>query len=387
MKIVKKIGAKANMFLRSSKVINSIYYYIGTLILNILKLFVRTQENLILFVSFGGKYYNDSPKAIYEAMIKDQRFKNCEFVWAFKNPKNIDIPGNAKLIKNGTLEYFLISLKARVWISNAPIERRLNYKDKNTYFLCTWHGTPIKKLGEEISNLYERTQYDAISVQGEFDVKIFERAFNMQEGNLVRSGLPRNDILSSADRTKQVEIKGKFNIPHEKKVILYCPTYRDWQDNFMSKIVDFKKWKDFLGDNYVVLYRAHSKVVKSDNIIANSDFVYDMSNYHDLNDLMIASDILVSDYSSTFFDYSILDKPMYCYAYDYDEYASKRGIYFDIRKELPGGSISEDELLDLIRNKPYEEVMQTVRAFRGKFVEYYGNGSIKLLDEIHKKIH
>lgn len=375
-----------NEIIKSSNFINKIYYYIGSIVIKFIKLFVKTQDDLILFISFGGKQYNDSPKAIYETMLKDPRFKNCDFVWAVRNPHKFNIPGKAKIIRIDTVRYFLTSLKARVWISNSPIERRLNYRGKNTFYFCTWHGTPIKKLGHEISSVYARSKYDVICAQGKFDVKVFEQAFNIKKENILLCGLPRNDVLATAKKDDQINFKRILNIPSYKKVILYCPTYRDWKDNYMSDGVNFTKWKQVLGESYIVLFRAHSKVVDEININEVSDFVFDVSDYHDLNDLMIASDILITDYSSISFDYSILEKPILLYTYDYEEYALKRGVYFDIREELPGGSISEDELLNLILNMPYKKAIQMVKAFKDKYVEYYGEATSKSLDVIHTNI-
>jgi CDP-glycerol glycerophosphotransferase len=138
---------------------------------------------------------------------------------------------------------------------------------------------------------------------------------------------------------------------------------------------------------YIVLLRAHYEVAEVLNVNVDNGFVYDVSNYPELNDLMVASDILISDYSSIFFDYSILDRPMLCYAYDYQKYIDRRGLYFDIREELPGGTIKENELLELIKNLPYENVMKFVRKFRSTYVQSYGNGTKVSLDTIYKNIN
>lgn len=364
---------------------NSLYYIVGSIIINIVKKFIKTNDNLILFVSYGGKQYSDSPKVIYEAMIEDERFNDYDLVWAFSNT-NIKIPGNAKIIKIDTIEYFLTSLKARVWISNVPMERRLKYTGKNTFYFNTWHGTPIKKLGNEVSKVYGRSRYDVLCAQSELDVFIWQKAFNIKRENIKTIGLPRNDILVKSNIIDKIEIRKKLGIPLDKKVILYCPTFRDWKDNYMNDVVNFEKWEKVLGKSYLVLFRAHSMVLESHNINESSDFVYDVSDYHDVNDLMIASDMLVSDYSSIFFDYSILEKPMYCFTYDYEEYSKKRGVYFDIRNEIPGGSITEDELLNLIKGMPFDEVVSLVKEFKNKYIDWYGNATSKSLDIIYNQL-
>lgn len=376
--------------LKKNSLLYKIYYYIGTLIVNIIKLFIKTDNKLILFVSYGGKQYSDSPKVIYEAMCQDPRFKNFDFVWAFQNPSAFDVPGRAKVIKIDTLKYFIISLKARCWITNVVVERTLNYSGKNTFYFCTWHGTPIKTLGSDIKikTFYNhfRYKFDILLAQGPYDVEIFKRAFKLTEENIKLFGLPRNDFLMLATDKEQMKIKVKLGIPREKKVILYAPTYRDNHGYVMDKVLNFKKWYEILGDDYVILFRAHSAVNKLININLNFDFIYDVTNYPDLNELMIVSDMLISDYSSIFFDYSILGKPMFCYAYDYEEYNASRGLYFDIRKELLGGSLSEDELLYLIKNIDTKEAIEKTVRFRDKFISEYGNATRKSIDFIYKKL-
>jgi len=376
--------------MKSSTIINKTYFYLGSFLIRFISMFIRTQDNLILFVSFGGKQYNDSPKAIYEQMIIDPRFKRYEFVWAFKNPNETNVPGKAKKIKIDTITYFLTTLKARVWISNSPVERRLNYKGKNTYYFCTWHGTPIKKIGEDIAIsspiIYEKCKYDVLTAQGSFDEKVFGEAFNIVKDNIKLIGLPRNDALLNVKTNEIYNIKNKLNITLNKKVILYCPTYRDWEESFMNINVNFQKWQEVLGEEYLVLFRTHARVPNEIYTKVNSKFVYNVSDYHDLNDLMIASDLLITDYSSLSIDYAILEKPILCYTYDYEKYNKERGMYFDIREYLQGGTITEDKLLELIKNISVKENTRKVKAFKKKFVEVSGNSTKQALNIIYKNI-
>ena len=111
-----------------------------------------------------------------------------------------------------------------------------------------------------------------------------------------------------------------------------------------------------------------------------------MSSYPQLEDLMIVSDILISDYSSIFFDYSIMEKPMFCYAYDYDKYNIERGLYFDIRKELKSTE-DEDQLISMIKTLNKEEMVEKTRRFKEKFVDKYGNATQSALDIIYEAIN
>ena len=330
-------------------------------------------------------------------MINDSRFGEYTFVWAFNKPEKLEIARGRK-IKIDTFEYYVMALKARCWITNSTIERGLNFKGKNTFYFNTWHGTPIKKMGSDIDSSnksfkskVKEWEVDRMTAQGNFEADIFSRVFNINREKFIPIGLPRNDVLHNYTDDMKPKILSKLGINEDKKVILYAPTFREYdRDTQMNCIIDipidFNKWKSKLGTEYIILFRAHYEVAKKLDIDKYRDFVIDVSNYPVLNDLMIVSDMLISDYSSIFFDYSILNKPMISFTYDYEKYSKNRGMYFDIRKQLLGGSISEDELIDIIKDLPVEECLEKVKLFREQYVEFYGSATEKSLDIIIENI-
>lgn len=210
------------------------YFYILNFIINFLKLFVKKDDKLILFNSFGGRKYDDSPKEIFENMVSDFRFEDYKFVWAFDNPEKFDVK-NAKKIKTDSLVYFITALKARCWITNSSVERGLNFKQKHTYYFNTWHGTPIKKMGTDISTVNtsfrskKNQLVDNMTAQGDYEAQIFSNVFNVAKEKFLLCGLPRNDILSKYDLEDKEKIKRKLGIPLNKKVILYAPTFREYK--------------------------------------------------------------------------------------------------------------------------------------------------------------
>ena len=136
----------------------------------------------------------------------------------------------------------------------------------------------------------------------------------------------------------------------------------------------------------MVFFRAHPVFACKVDLNKTSEFVVDMSSYPNNNDLMIASDILISDYSGILTEFGIQEKPMFCYAYDYDDYVKTRGLYFDVREDLPGGYMNEDELLDYIKNGDTEEIMNKVAVFRSKYIQTYGHSTDTCLDIIYNNI-
>ena len=189
-----------------------------------------------------------------------------------------------------------------------------------------------------------------------------------------RCGMPRNEELWLADDEKKTLMREKLGLPVDKKVILYAPTWRESTDGGKSyeikPPIHFDVWKKELGSEYIVLFRAHHQTTKVLGV-KYDDFVRDASDYPAVNDLMIASDMLITDYSAIAFDYAVLCKPIFCYAYDYETYLAERGTYFDIDDRYPNKSCrTEDELLSRIKSIDYELECSNTRRFRDEFIQY-----------------
>lgn len=368
--------------IKYSKILYALYYNVMNSVINSMKLFVKTDERLILFNSFAGRKFDDSPFALFEEIKKDERFKDYKLVWVFHNPDQFEVKGAEKM-KTDTPEYFKTCLKAKVWITNSSFERGLHFKNKNTFYFNTWHGTPIKKMGQDIANNQSfgekgKNSTDIMTAQSDFEVDVFSRMFGIPKEHFLTCGLPRNDILASYDEALRKHIRDKIGIKEKQKVILYCPTFREFEKDNNHNVVlkppiNLDKWEKELGDEYVLLFRAHYEVSKAMEIKEN-DFVKDMTSYQSLNELMIASDVLISDYSSVFFDYSIMDKPMLHFTYDYDKFASLRGMYFDIRNYL-NGSDNEEDIIHLLNSINIDKEVERTRQFRNQYVQYFGHAS------------
>lgn len=373
---------------KNNRIIYKTYYYFMSSILKIIRLFVETDNKLILFVSYGGRHFNDSPKCIYEAMLIDPRFKDYKLVWAFLEPELVDI--NTPKIRIDSWSYFKTALKARCWVTNVVIERGLNFKGKNTFYFHTTHTTLPKKMGyDDKSGSFSLPcgfKYDCSCAQSEMEKQMQQSMFRLNADKILVSGYPKNDILCNyTDKIRQ-SIRRKFGVTADRKLILYAPTYRDISFGAMRCPIDFKKWEETLGHDYAVLFRAHPVVANETKIDSSTGFVFDVSSYPDNMELMIASDILISDYSGIFFEYGVQDKPMYCFAYDYEQYIKVRELYFDIRDLIPGGHLSEVDLLDYIKRSTFEDVRYQIEVFRNLYVAEYGHATEKCLDTIYENI-
>lgn len=354
-----------------------VYRLCGSLIIRFVGIFVKTDPQLVIFMSLMGTKYNDSPRSIYEYMKANEKYKEYKMIWAFSKPELFpDIPS----VKIDTPSFFISALKAGYWISNTQFERGLTYKKKKTKYMYTMHGTAIKLSGNDCPGRkdFDFRTVDYLCVQSDFDKYVFERAFRAKNNCFLESGRPCNDVLWHVDKKQKEQMQKKLNLPLDKKVILYAPTWRDSNNGGRSydikPPIDLKEWEKRLSNNYIILFRAHHITTKIMNVQFN-DFIRNYSEYPEINDLYIVSDILITDYSSVMVDFAILERPILCFAYDYDEYLKERGTYFDLDEELPNKSCrTQEELLNMIENIDFDEQKEKSKRFKGKYDQYGGNG-------------
>lgn len=373
-------------FVKDNRMIYVAYYYVMSFLIKILKLFVVPDSKLILFVSYGGRYFNESPRCLYDRMKMDSRFKGYKLVWAFRNPsqfKEVEFR-----IKIDSLKYYITALKARCWITNVHIERGLDFKGKKTFYFNTTHTLLPKVTGSLINRKSTftsaaKSKCDCYSVQCELEREIMEN----EKDKVLIVGYPKSDILANYTKEYRKELREKLGFSDDNKVILYAPTYREGSLSGAEIPVNFDLWESILGNGYRVMFRAHPVFAKKININEVTGFVKDVSDYPDNNDLIIASDILISDYSGIFFEYGVQNKPMFCYAYDYDEYTKIRPLYFDIRESIPGGFMNECELMNYIKSGSEDDIKNMIDKFRAQYIQEYGHATESCLEIIYNSIN
>lgn len=388
---------KIRNILKSSKFLYSIYFYIFSSLIKIMGLFIKVDNNQVLFVSYSGRKFDDSPKVLYEYMKKNNRYSNFKLTWAFENPQNYPLDSSEK-VKIDSLKYYYIALKSKYWITNSSITRGLNFKNKKTKYIIFQHGTlGIKKLGADIANnnksfkIKKEEEIDMFIIQGKKEAPILEKALNLK-GKIYELGLPRNDELYDAGINEINVAKEKLNIPKNKKVILYAPTFREfYKDNKLDSYVEMpfniEEMRKNFEDEYILLITAHYEVAKMLNIPENDPFVINAFKYPYINDLLLASDIIISDYSSVVFDYAILEKPILCYAYDYEIYMEKRGTYIDLNNFFYDGVIkTQKELINVIKNMDYKKECEHSKKIKKEYLLNYTNTVEKAAKEIFKEV-
>lgn len=374
------------------------------------KVFIKLPINKkrVMFESFLGRNVSGNPKYLYEQMIKDGLDNKYDLIWILNN---IDEPinGSGKKVKRKTLKYYYYMATSKYWIFNCRQADEIIKRKENIY-LQTWHGTPLKKLAMDMDNVnmagqtdineYKEKFYnnsrrwDYLLIQNDYSREIFKKAFAFNK--TILNGYPANDILYTENNKESIDkIKDKLNIPKNKKIILYAPTWRD--DNFYKKghyrmniELDLDKMQKELGNEYIILLRMHYLITNNINIEKYKGFVYDYSQGYDIQELYLVSDILITDYSSVMFDYSNLNRPIIFFTYDIEQYRDAlRGFYFDFEEEAPGPLVVDTEgVIECLKsiddiNKQYKNKKE---KFYNKFCHIDdGNKAKEILDAINLK--
>jgi CDP-glycerol glycerophosphotransferase len=329
------------------------------------------KKNMIVFESFLGKQYSCNPRALYEYLRKNH--PEYDMYWSV-DPKN-SAPFDGKGLK--TINRFSISwlfkmARAKYWVSNSRLPLWIP-KPAHTVYLQTWHGTPLKRLAADMDEVHmpgtntvkykrnflnEASRWDYLISPNRYSSEIFARAFGFNK-DMLESGYPRNDYLHNHNNPETIaEIKTRLNLPEDKQVILYAPTWRDNEFYEKGKYkfnlkLELDKMKKELGDDYIILLRMHYLIAENLDITDYSGFAYDVSHHTDISELYLISDLLITDYSSVFFDYANLKRPMIFFVYDIENYRdSLRGFYFDFEGQAPGPLVkTTEEVIHHVRNK------------------------------------
>lgn len=258
----------------------------------------KINDKRVVFESFSGDFYTDNPKYLYEYMYDNYR-DDFEFVWVINNKKT-EIKGNPIKVKRFSLKYHKLMATSKYWVTNTRQAGRLSKRPQQV-LISTWHGTPLKKLGYDMGNIYlnnprtketyfnDSSMWDYFISPNKFSSAILKRAF-AYDGEMLETGYPRNDILYNADEDMINQIKENLNLPKDKKIILYAPTWRDDDAYDVAKVkfkikLDLDKLEKYVSDEYMVLVRNHYLITDSD-VKDYKDFAIDVSKYEDISGIV-----------------------------------------------------------------------------------------------------
>ena len=375
----------------------------------------KMDDKTILFEAFGGRNYTCSPKAIYEKMLTMKEFKDYTFVWSFIDPSKHEVKKDKrlKIIKSKSKEYYKYISISKYWIVNSIIEEGITKKKDQVYVQC-WHGTPLKRLRYDIvvngaslnsveeirkRNDIDAKKFDYFISPSKYCTEKFTSAFNLKalgkENIIIEEGYPRNDFLFNKTKKDIDAIKKKLGLPLDKKVIFYLPTFRDNQHTsgvgYTYKLgIDFDSLKNKFSKEYVILFSPHYFIENSIDLTKYKGFIYNVARYDEINELYLVSDIIMTDYSSVFFDYANLKRPMLFYMYDIDDYKGNLRDFYISLDELPGPiAKTQDELENNLKNidKEFKKNKEKYEKFNEKY-NYLddGNASERVIKVIFKEM-
>ncbi|HEX5782308.1 MAG TPA: CDP-glycerol glycerophosphotransferase family protein, partial [Solirubrobacteraceae bacterium] len=292
-------------------------------------------RDAVVYASFLGRQYSDSPRAIHEELVR--RELPLEHLWVVRDGQ-CRVPESATVLREGSREYHEALATARFVVANDHFPDWLRRRPDQVC-LQTWHGTPFKRLGFDVSDMrktvrkfqrgWERQldNWQYVLSPNRFSTPILRRAYAI-EGEMLETGYPRVDVLAGEDRdARGAALRRRLGIPEGVRTVLYAPTYRDHVTDRRGRYrldlqLDLERLRAAVGEDTVILFRKHHYVV--DTVPATADgFVRDVSSYPDGTELMLAADVLMTDYSSMMVDYANTGRPMLFFTYDLDAYADE----------------------------------------------------------------
>lgn len=385
-----------------------VVFKIYQVVFMILGYILPKKKNQIIFESFLGKQYSDNPRAIYEYLEKN--YPEYTLYWSVERNSLYKFNTlNVNYIRRFSFKWMITMNRSKYWVTNSRLPLWIP-KPKKVIYIQTWHGTPLKRLADDMEEVHmpgtntqkykenflkEAQKWDYLISPNAYSTEIFKRAFKYDR-EIIEVGYPRNDYLILNNNQIEIDsIKRKANLPLDKKIILYAPTWRDNQFYGRGRYkfdisMDLEKMQKELSSEYVILLRMHYLVAENIDISKYSGFIYDYSYYEDIRELYLISDILITDYSSVFFDFANLKKPMLFYVYDLENYRDNlRGFYFDFEKQAPGPLVkTTDELLIEINNLKNEDgTNKRLEDFYNKFCYLEdGRASERVMDKVFQSM-
>ncbi|MBE8469370.1 bifunctional glycosyltransferase/CDP-glycerol:glycerophosphate glycerophosphotransferase [Streptomyces justiciae] len=336
-------------------------------------------EDRAVFSAYGGRGHGGDPGAL-ESAFRDLA-PHIRTAWIADPEHHHTIPTATRRLRPGTAAYWTALARSKYLVGNTEFDPRL-IKRPGQILLQTRNGTPLKHMGLDLLErpaasrdlditalLADVDKWDYVLSANRHSTLTWERVFPGGYTTLPY-GSPRNDVFQRATSQDVRRLREQLGIPEGTVAILYAPTHRDYRRTQRATL-DLDRVLRRLGPRFVVLARAHPRYEVP--LAADTARVIDVTGHPSVESLCLASDALVTDYSSLMFDYAHLDRPIVIHADDWEAYEAARGTYFDLRSFPPGAvARSEDELIDIFATGHWRGSRSTQlrSAFRERFCPY-----------------
>ncbi|MFF9099381.1 CDP-glycerol glycerophosphotransferase family protein [Streptomyces rubrogriseus] len=339
-------------------------------------------DNLALFSAYWSRGVSCNPAAIDAELAR--LAPGMRRVWAVHADHADRVPKGVRVVRVGSREYWTAVARAKYLVNNVNFADSV-VKREGQIHVQTHHGTPLKTMGldqqkypastdMDFEKLLERCdRWDYSISANRFSTVIWERVYPCSYATL-ETGYPRNDVLVNATAEDVRAARAALGLADGTKAFLYMPTHREYQPGFTSAL-DPARFARELGPDVTLLVRGHYFYGDSPHTAAlrRTGRILDVSGHSRVEDLYLAADALITDYSSAMFDYAVLDRPIVSYVPDWDVYSVVRGTYFDLLQEPPGAvATTQTELLGLLTSGTYDTPETTKRrdGFRRRFCEF-----------------
>ncbi|MGW5657452.1 bifunctional glycosyltransferase/CDP-glycerol:glycerophosphate glycerophosphotransferase [Streptomyces humi] len=337
--------------------------------------------NLAVYCAYWGRGYTCNPAAIHA--VARNLVPRIHSVFLVEAGREHTLPKGVDHAVIGSRRYWQVLARAKYLINNANFAEGV-VKRPGSVHLQTQHGTPLKKMGVDQSTypvvaarsgsftrlLGRVDRWDFNLSANRHSTQTWERAFPGSYQAL-EYGYPRNDVYYTASAHDVIRIRRRLGVPDGRTAVLYAPTHRDHHTGFEPGL-DLEAFCEAAGEDVVVLLRAHY-FYDQGRLTAGTGRVIDVTGHHSTEDVCLAADALVTDYSSIMFDYANLDRPIVVYADDWEVYRETRGVYFDLMAEPPGPvARTPEELARIFRDGSWRgPVSKELRsAFRQRFCQF-----------------
>ena len=332
-------------------------------------------QNKILFISYGGKGYGCNPKYIADELIRQKT--PYEMVWLLRNMDDY-VPEPIRKAPFFGLKGIREVATARVIIVNTKSDLRM-IKKKGQYVIQTWHGSYSSKILEKdaIQTLPPQYIRESIRNSGQTDLFLSNSRMLSEEYRsafwcdceILECGFPRNDILFHWDRGIPSQVRQELGIPKDAKIVLYAPTFRDdfSVDAYSIDAEAVLKALNSAGGDWYLIIRMHSNVGGFQRLFHYDTHILNGTPYPDMQRLLLAADILVTDYSSTVFEFAVLEKPSYIYAPDVEAYQRMRGLKQDFFRMPYPVCRTNEELAELLKAYTPEAGKENAKRFMAYF--------------------
>ncbi|MFE6667680.1 CDP-glycerol glycerophosphotransferase family protein [Streptomyces sp. NPDC057697] len=342
-------------------------------------------RDTVLYSSFDGRQYSDSPRAVHEEVAR--RGAGLAHLWVVRD-QQARIPADATAVEHGSAAWHEALARSRYVVTNTQLPAWFERRDGQCV-VQTWHGAPLKRIGLDLAGGARADATDLATVEqrarqwsflvspNSFATPVLRRSFGYR-GEILECGSPRNDLFHATDRTKvAAAVRERLALPEGKRVVLYAPTRREDQPPgdggpALDLCLDLAAAERELGADTVLLVRRHP-LVTGRLPESGSGFVRDVSRHGDVGELLLISDALVTDYSSLMFDFARTGRPMLFHTHDLAHYRdTQRGFAFDFEARAPGPLIPGSAgLVEALRDPERATAghAQAYEAFRRDFCD------------------